>query len=303
MVNRVLMWAAGSPRLQRQVTQNPIARRAAHRFVAGERLDEALDVATTLGSRQIGSILDLLGEGVTDLSGADHAVAEYAAAAKAIAARGLDAEISIKLSQRGQTVDRDACVAHLEEILDQAEAVGAPVEIDMEDSSLVPDTLAQFREVATAHPRTRIAIQAALRRTPVDLEALASLEPRVRLVKGAYAEPVERAHQGKAEIRAQFAYLTGWLFEHGTDPAFGTHDDQLIAHARDAAVRAGRGPEEYEFQFLYGIRRDLQKRLVDDGHRVRVYIPFGSAWYPYLTRRMAERPANLVFFLRALVGR
>ena len=303
MVNRVLMWAAGSPRLQRQVTQNPIARRAAHRFVAGERLDEALDVATTLGSRQIGSLLDLLGEGVTDLSGADHAVAEYAAAAKAIAARGLDAEISIKLSQLGQTVDRDACVAHLEEILDQAEAVGVPVEIDMEDSSLVPDTLARFREVATAHPRTRIAIQAALRRTPVDLEALASLEPRVRLVKGAYAEPVERAHQGKAEIRAQFAYLTGWLFEHGTDPAFGTHDDQLIAHARDAAVRAGRGPEEYEFQFLYGIRRDLQKRLVDDGHRVRVYIPFGSAWYPYLTRRMAERPANLVFFLRALVGR
>ncbi len=303
MVNRVLMWAAASPRLQRQVTENPVARRAAHRFVAGERLDEALDAATALGSRGIGSILDLLGEGVTDLSGADAAVAEYEAAAKAIAARGLDAEISIKLSQLGQTVDRDACVANLDEILGQAEAVGVPVEIDMEDSSLVPDTLAQFREVATAHPRTRLAVQAALRRTPVDLETLAPLRPRVRLVKGAYAEPIGVAHQGRAEIRAQFRYLTDWLFEHGSDPAFGTHDDELIAHARAAATRAGKGPEEYEFQFLHGIRRDLQQELVDSGHRVRVYIPFGSAWYPYLTRRMAERPANLLFFLRALVGR
>ncbi|MGR6964084.1 proline dehydrogenase family protein [Geodermatophilus sp. URMC 61] len=303
MVNRVLMWAAGSPRLQRQVTQNPIARRAAHRFVAGERLDEALDVATSLASRRIGSILDLLGEGVTDLSGATSAVAEYEAAAQASAARGLDAAISIKLSQLGQTVDRAACVANLTEILDQAKAVGVPVEIDMEDSSLVPDTVALFRDAATAHPRTRLAVQAALRRTPLDLETLAPLKPRVRLVKGAYAEPLERAHQGKAEIRAQFKYLTDWLFEHGSDPAFGTHDDELIAYARTAAARAGKGPQEYEFQFLHGIRRDLQQELVDDGHRVRVYIPFGSAWYPYLTRRMAERPANLLFFLRALVGR
>jgi proline dehydrogenase len=303
MVNRVLMWAAASPRLQRQVMENPIARRAAHRFVAGERLDEALDAATALASQRIGSILDLLGEGVTDLSGADSAVAGYEAAAKAIAERGLDAEISIKLSQLGQTVDRDACTANLTEILDQAKAVGVPVEIDMEDSSLVPDTLAHFRAAATAHPQTRLAVQAALRRTPVDLETLAPLKPRVRLVKGAYAEPVERAHRGRTEIRAQFKYLTDWLFQHGADPAFGTHDDELITYARAAAARVGRGPEEYEFQFLYGIRRDLQQQLVDAGHRVRVYIPYGSAWYPYLTRRMAERPANLLFFLRALAGR
>jgi proline dehydrogenase len=303
MVNRVLMWAARSPRLQRQVTQNPVARRAAHRFVAGERLDEALDAATALRSRGVGGILDLLGEGVSDLSGASHAVAEYEEAAKAIAARGLDAAISIKLSQLGQTVGRDACVANLEAILDQAKAVGVPVEIDMEDSSLVPDTLALCREAVIAHPQTRFAIQAALRRTPSDLEALAPLRPRVRLVKGAYAEPVEMAHQGRTEIRAQFKFLTDWLFQHGADPAFGTHDDELITYAREAAGRAGKGPEEYEFQFLYGIRRDLQQQLVDAGHRVRVYIPFGSAWYPYLTRRMAERPANLLFFLRALAGR
>ena len=303
MVNRVLMWAAGNPKLQRQVTENPIARRAAHRFVAGERLEEALDVAAALNTRGIGGILDLLGEGVTDLSGASSAVAEYEEATAAIAARGLDSTVSIKLSQLGQTVDRGACVANLNRILDRAHALGVLVEIDMEDRSLISDTIALFREAATTHPRTRLAIQAALRRTPLDLEALAPLKPRIRLVKGAYAEPVEAAQQGKKEVRAQFMYLTNWLFQYGSDPAFGTHDDELIAYARQAAAQAGRGPEEYEFQFLYGIRRDLQQELVDSGHRVRVYIPFGSAWYPYLTRRMAERPANLLFFLRALAGR
>ncbi len=303
MVNRVLMWAAANPKLQRQVTENPIARRAAHRFVAGERLEEALEAAAELDSRGIGSILDLLGEGVEDLSGVGHAVAEYEEAIQAIAARSLDSRISVKLSQLGQTVDRDMCLATLHRLLDGAEAVGVPVEIDMEDSSLVPDTLDLFREAATAHPQTRLAIQAMLRRTPLDLETLAPLKPRVRLVKGAYAEPVELAQQGKREIRAQYKFLTDWLFRHGSEPAFGTHDDELIAYASTAAAEAGKRPDEYEFQFLYGIRRDLQQELVANGHRVRVYVPFGSAWYPYLTRRMAERPANLLFFLRALMGR
>ena len=302
MVNRVLVWAAGSPRLQRQVTENPIARRAAHRFVAGERLDEALAAAAELNSRGVGGILDLLGEGVRDLAGAIHAVEEYEEAIATIAARGLDATISIKLSQLGQSVDRDACVANLNHILDTAQSAGVPVEVDMEESGLISDTLKLFREAATRHPQTRLAIQAALRRTPLDLEALAALKPRVRLVKGAYSEPVEVAQQGRAEIKAQFKFLTDWLFQHGTDPAFGTHDAELITYAREAAARAGKGPKEFEIQLLYGIRRDLQKELTDSGHRVRVYIPYGSSWYPYLTRRMAERPANLLFFLRALAG-
>ena len=129
------------------------------------------------------------------------------------------------------------------------------------------------------------------------------LKPRVRLVKGAYSEPVEAALQRKDEIQAQYEFLTDWLFQHGSDPAFGTHDTQLIHYARRAAAKAGRGPQEYEFQLLYGIRRDLQQELVHRGHRVRVYIPFGASWYPYLTRRMAERPANLLFFLRAVTGK
>jgi proline dehydrogenase len=173
----------------------------------------------------------------------------------------------------------------------------------MEESRLTSDTLKLFREAAAKHPQTRLAIQAALRRTPLDLEALAPLKPRVRLVKGAYSEPVEVALQGRSEIRAQFKFLTDWLFQHGADPAFGTHDGELIAYAREAALRASKGPREFETQLLYGIRRDLQQQLAASGYRVRVYIPYGVAWYPYLTRRMAERPANLLFFLRALAGR
>jgi proline dehydrogenase len=303
MLKRALAWAAENSRLQKQATENAIGRRVAHRFVAGERLDEALAVAAELNSSGIGGILDLLGEGVTDLPGASQAVAEYEDAVKAIAARGLDATISIKLSQLGQTVDRDACVANLNEILDQAQAAGVGVEIDMEDSSLVSDTLALYRDAVAGHPQTRLAIQVALRRTPLDLEALAPLTPRVRLVKGAYREPVELAQQGKAEIQAQYKFLTDWLFRYAGDPAFGTHDGELIDYARQTAAEAGKARKEFEIQMLYGIRRDLQQELVADGYRVRVYIPYGSAWYPYLTRRMAERPANLLFFLRALAGK
>jgi proline dehydrogenase len=303
MVNRVLLWATNNPRVQRQMTENQMARRVSHRFVAGERLDEALEVATNLNSEGIGAILDMLGEGVTDLAGATHAVEQYEEATAAIAERSLDATISIKLSQLGQTVDRDACVANLNEILDLAQNAGVRVEIDMEESGLVGDTLSLFREAVTKHPETRLAIQAALRRTPLDLEAMASLKPRIRLVKGAYAEPLELAQQGKNEIKAQYKYLTDWLFQYGSDPAFGTHDGELIDYARQAAVKAGKSPKDFEIQVLYGIRRDLQHELTEAGYRVRVYIPFGEAWYPYLTRRMAERPANMFFFLRAVIGR
>ncbi|HJV13888.1 MAG TPA: proline dehydrogenase family protein [Propionibacteriaceae bacterium] len=303
MVNRVLLWATNNPRVQRQMMENPMARRVSHRFVAGERLDEALEVATQLNAEGIGAILDMLGEGVTDLAGATHAVEQYEEATDAIAERRLDATISIKLSQLGQTVDRDTCVANLNEILDHAQSAGVRVEVDMEESGLVSDTLSLFREAVTKHPETRLAIQAALRRTPLDLEAMASLKPRIRLVKGAYAEPLELAQQGKNEIKAQYKYLTDWLFQYGTDPAFGTHDGELIDYAKQAAVKAGKGPKDFEIQVLYGIRRDLQHELTAAGYRVRVYIPFGEAWYPYLTRRMAERPANMFFFLRAVVGR
>lgn len=242
-------------------------------------------------------------EGVTDSAGAVEAAAHYRESAAVIPARGLDATISVKLSQLGLTIDRETCLANLGRILRQARELGVTVEVDMEQSELVSQTLEVFRRCVPEYPQLRLAMQACLRRTPWDLEALASLKPRVRLVKGAYAEPMEVALRSPDEVTAQFRFLTDWLFEHGSDPALGTHDDTCIEHAMAAAIRTGVGQPGFEIQMLYGVRRDLQERLANEGFRVRVYVPFGSAWYPYLMRRMAERPANLRFFARALLGR
>jgi proline dehydrogenase len=157
-------------------------------------------------------------------------------------------------------------------ILDQANELGVPVEVDMEQSELVDATLKVFREAADKHPETRLAMQANLRRTPTDLDAMAAIKPRIRLVKGAYAEPLDKALQSKKEVTAQFLHLTDWLFEHGSQPAFGTHDSSCIEHAEKVAASAGFGKQDFEIQMLYGIRRDLQESLAKEGYRVRVYI-------------------------------
>jgi len=303
MVNRPLLWVVGSPRLERLVTDSRIGAGMVHRFVAGDQLEDAVRVTQQLNHQRIGGILDLLGEGVTDSAGAAEATAHYRESAAVIPTRGLDATISVKLSQLGLTIDRNTCLANLGQILQQARELGVSVEVDMEQSELVPQTLEVFRQCVPEYPQLRLAMQACLRRTPWDLEALAPLKPRVRLVKGAYSEPLEASIRSGSEVRAQYKFLTDWLFEHGTDPAFGTHDDACIEHAMAAATRTGAGQAGFEIQMLYGVRRDLQDRLANEGFRVRVYIPFGSAWYPYLMRRMAERPANLRFFARALIGR
>jgi proline dehydrogenase len=173
----------------------------------------------------------------------------------------------------------------------------------MEQSEYVVDTIDVYRGLHADFPDLRLAMQAYLRRTPVDLETMATLKPKVRLVKGAYAEPETVAFQKRREIDAQYRFLTDWLFERGTDPGIATHDHRLIDHAKAAATRCHGNRTGFEIQMLYGIRRDLQDQLALDGYRVRVYVPFGSAWYPYLMRRLAERPANLYFFMRAMAGR
>jgi proline dehydrogenase len=302
MVNHLLLWAADSPRLERTITNSQMFGKLVHRFIAGAELDDALSAASDLNSRGIGGITDLLGEGVKDLAGATEASQEYLSAIAAIAEKQLDATVSLKLSQLGLILDPATCASNLAMILDRAQELGVGVEIDMEQSELVDASLKVFRDAAERHPETRLAIQANLRRSPSDLDAMAALKPRIRLVKGAYAEPIDVALHSKKEVDAQFRYLTNWLFEHGSLPAFGTHDSDCIEYAEKAAVRAGVGQQDFEIQMLYGIRRDLQESLAQKGYRVRVYIPYGSAWYPYLMRRMAERPANLVFSLRSVVG-
>lgn len=297
----MLLWASEKPRVQKMVTEGRLTRNAVRRFVAGDNLEDAIEVIKDLNARNIGGILDLLGEGVDDPAGAQKAADEYLASIRRIEETGIDTTVSVKLTQLGLSFDKGACIDHLRRLAAEGRAIGVTVEIDMEQSDFVFDTLDVYRLLHSDFPDLRVAIQSYLRRTPVDLETLSALKPKVRLVKGAYAEPDDLAFQKRAEIDSQYRFLTEWLFERGTDPGIATHDGALIDHARRSADAHGVGRDGFEIQMLYGIRRELQEQLASQGYRVRVYVPFGSAWYPYLMRRMAERPANVRFFLRALV--
>jgi proline dehydrogenase len=299
----MLLWASEKQRVQRLITEGKLTSNVVKRFIAGDHLEDAIEVIKNLNSRGIGGILDLLGEGVGDPGGAQAAADEYLVSIKRIAETGVDTTVTVKPTQLGLALDKGACIDHLRRLAAEAQAIDAIVEIDMEQSAYVADTIDMYRLLHADFPTLRMAMQAYLRRTPVDLEALSSMRPKVRLVKGAYAEPEDLALQKKDEIDGQYRFITDWLFESGTDPGIATHDSALIEHAQQAAERNGVGKEGFEIQMLYGIRRDLQERLASDGYRVRVYVPFGSAWYPYLMRRMAERPANLKFFLRAVAGK
>jgi proline dehydrogenase len=208
----------------------------------------------------------------------------------------------VKLSQLGIALDPAVCQGHLKTLLDAGAESGVTVEVDMEHSSVGPQTLEAFRVVLPTYTETRVAIQAAMRRTPDDLASFTAVKPRIRLVKGAFLESIDKALCDAAEVTAQYRYLTEWALAHLPDPAFGTHDDSCINHVKSVAGRLGLGKRDFEFQMLYGVRRDVQEQLADEGYRIRVYLPYGTQWYPYLMRRMAERPANLMLFVRSLVS-
>jgi proline dehydrogenase len=302
LLGRALLWAAEKPSVQKMATTSRLTRPVVTRFVAGATLDDAVAAIRALNSKRIGGILDFLGEGVSDPAGASSAADEYLMSIKRADETGIDTTVSLKLTQLGLAFDKGACIDHLRRLAAEAQAIGTTLEIDMEQSEYISDTIDVFRLLRVDFENLRLAIQVYMRRTPVDLEAMADLRPRIRLVKGAYAEPPDLALQKGGEIDRQYRFLTDWLFEKGTDPAIATHDDDLIAHALAAAERTGGGKDSFEIQMLYGVRSDLQEKLASRGYRVRTYVPFGSAWYPYLTRRIAERPANLRFFLRSLAG-
>jgi proline dehydrogenase len=272
------------------------------RFVAGDGLDDALRVIGQLNRAGMGGILDELGEGVYQTAEAERAASDYAAALQAARQRGLDTTVTAKLTQLGLLVDKTDCLARITALCEQAERAGIRLEIDMEQSDVVDATLDIYRKLAASHAPPRLAVQAYLRRTPEDLRTLAQLGAPIRLVKGAYAEPEGRALQSQAELSARYRELIDWLFEHHPDPAFGTHDGAMLGYAQTAARRRGLGRRSFEIQMLYGVRRDLQQDLARAGYRVKIYVPFGSAWYPYLVRRLAERPANLRFLVRSLTG-
>jgi proline dehydrogenase len=299
-----LLWLSRRRSLGRLATRLPVTRGMVARFVAGETLDEALAALDRLRSAGYRTTVDVLGESVTSVEAARAAADAYLATLDALAERGLDRNVSVKLSQMGLLIDEDACRANVRRILERAAERDAFVRIDMEDHTTTDANLALWRElrpVNAGRGDSGVVVQAALRRTPADVEALIAEGARIRLCKGAYVEPAAVALPVKADVDAAYATLMERLLADGTFPALATHDERLIARAIAFVRERGIGPERFEFQMLYGVRRDLQERLMAAGFGVRVYVPFGTQWYPYFMRRLAERPANVAFVLRSVL--
>ena len=295
------LWASRRRGLQALATAVPVTRRVVRRFVAGESLPEALGALARLRADGLHTTVDVLGESVTSADLARAAADRYVETLDALAVRGLDRNVSLKLTQMGLDLDGDFCRANVARVAARAAELGAFVRIDMEDSARTDATLAVARDLRHDFTDVGVVIQSYLRRSADDVEALNAEGVRVRLCKGAYDEPPTVAFATKEEVDESFAGLARRLLEQGTYPAFATHDSRLIRRITRYARRRGIDASRFEFQMLFGIRRDLQRRLVADGWTVRVYVPYGAQWYPYFMRRLAERPANVLFLLRSLL--
>ncbi|MCS6906889.1 MAG: proline dehydrogenase family protein [Anaerolineales bacterium] len=296
------------------VTRWPVAWQAASRFVAGEKLEDGIAVVRKLNQSGIQATLDQLGEHTTSTEGAEKATQGILRMLDAIEAENVRSNVSIKLTQIGLKVDVGLCAENLARILQHARERSNFVRIDMEDSSCVEDTLALFDEMRNGRGfhNVGVVLQSYLYRTVEDLMRLMRIPARVRLCKGAYNEPPHLAYPKKRDVDANYDRLTQILLDRALEvgapelsedgrvppiPALATHDEQRIRFALEYAKQIGLPKKALEFQMLYGIRRDLQTGLVEQGYPVRVYVPFGTEWYPYFTRRLAERPANVWFFI------
>ena len=287
--------------LARMAVRSPLTRPVVARFIAGETLEEALPAIAALKHAGLRTTVDVLGESVSSAGLAAAAADRYVATLPALAARGLDANVSIKLTQMGMEMDPELCRSNVMGIIDAARAVDGFVRFDMEDHTRTDATLALWQEAHAVYSQTGVVIQSSLRRSAADVERILALGGRVRLCKGAYDEPRRVAYVEKANVDANYAKLMERLLTSGSYHALATHDPRLIARAIEIAAREGIGRDRFEFQMLYGIRRDLQRTLVDRGYTVRIYVPYGHEWYPYFMRRLAERPANVAFMLRAIL--
>ena len=288
------------PRLGRLATRLSFTRSMVARFVAGETLGEALDALDRLRAAGRRTTVDVLGESVATEAAATAAGDRYLELIDALAGRGLDGNVSLKLSQMGLDLGADVCRANVARIFEAAAATGAFVRIDMEDHARTDATLATWRELRPINPASGVVIQAALRRSVADVTALIAEGAPIRLCKGAYREPATVAFPTKAEVDDSYLDLLGRLLRSGTSPALATHDPRMIQAAIDIVERDGLGRDGFEFQMLYGVRPAYQRRLAAEGYKVLVATPYGPDWYPYLMRRLAERPANVGFMLRAI---
>jgi proline dehydrogenase len=297
-----VLWTTGLGAVRRLVTRSSLGRRVAHRFVAGERLEEGIAAARSLGRRGIAAMLDHLGENVASEAQASAAADGYVLALKRIReSEGLDCNIAVKLTQLGLDLSIDVCLENTERVLAAAEPSGILVMIDMESSEYVDRTLEVLRRLRARHEGLGVAIQSALRRTSQDVFALPEGSP-IRLVKGAYLEPPSIAYPSRADVDRAFARLFATLVARGHPVHVATHDPRLLAGACRVAERRA-AIDRIELQMLLGIREDLQRSYAARGYPVRAYVPYGAEWYPYLTRRLAERPANVWFFVSNLVRR
>jgi proline dehydrogenase len=274
----------------------------ARRFIAGETIGEAIEATRAIEARGMTLTLDLLGESVTNLEEATAATRQYLAVIDAVIASGIERNVSLKLTQIGLDADKASAVDNVRRILERAEPAGFFVRIDMENSPYTEVTLEIFDTLwQQGHRQIGVVLQSALYRSERDLQRLNQLGARVRLVKGAYKESKAIAYAKKADVDAAYARMLKTLLSEGNYPAIATHDPAMIDLARDWARERGIAPDRFEFQMLYGIRRDLQTMLVKEGYRMRVYVPFGREWFPYFMRRLGERPANVMFVIRGIV--
>jgi proline dehydrogenase len=276
----------------------------AKRFVAGETIDSALDAVRALNAQGMTATLDFLGEDIADWTEAQRTRDVYLEMLAAIERSGVQSNVSVKLTALGLLVDFDRCSQHLTEIVERAARLPDPfVRIDMEGSAVTQATLDVFEHVFTQHPNVGPVLQAYLRRSPRDVERAIGLGARVRLCKGAYREAAEIAYQEMATIRREYLRMAEALLSRGVYPAIATHDERLIAAVKTHAGENRIAAESFEFQMLYGVRPALQRSLVADGYRVRIYVPFGTHWAGYFYRRIIERRENALFVLRSLISR
>jgi proline dehydrogenase len=298
-----LLWLSEQRRVFDFVRRNRLARKFASRFVAGESIDEAVAAAGELAKRGITASLDLLGESVTVPAEAVSARDQYLQMLDRLAQAGREVNVSVKLTQMGLDISEDLCQDNMIRILEKAKALQGFVRLDMEGSDYTQKTLDFFtqRLFQPYGEHCGVVIQSALRRSGQDIDDLIALRARVRLCKGAYLEPASVAFPDKKDVDRNYLLLMERLLRHGNYPGIATHDEKILEHALQFTGREQIGPERFEFQMLYGVRRDLQTRLKQGGYNMRVYIPFGTQWYPYLMRRLAERPANIAFILGSLV--
>ncbi|HEX2194392.1 MAG TPA: proline dehydrogenase family protein [Candidatus Limnocylindria bacterium] len=302
----VLLWMADNGWLRRNLPRLPFARRAVRRFMPGETIEEALEAAELFRPHGIAVLMTRLGENLADVGEAEAVVEHYHRVLDMLRARGLDGEVSLKLTQVGLDLDAGVTYQHVASLAAHAAQGGTTLWIDMESSGYVDRSLELYRRLKVDHHNVGICLQSYLRRTPADLHALLPLRPHIRLVKGAYHEPERVAFHRKVEVDAAFQALAVTMLPHLADGrlrlGLGTHDTALIERIAGHARAAGVAVDAFEVQMLYGVRMDEQRRLAAEGYAVRDLISYGEAWYAWYMRRLAERPANIVFALRQLLG-